>query len=420
MIVKVAENRKLTRKKKVLFYIITLLALFLILELSARTYFAFKVGPSVFLYGTPFHRKGIQVPETNPEAKQIPGTRPEAKNYVSGLEWTIQRTVITHTNKLDGYSKYFQNQKRLDFDIETGESFDVTINNRGFRGRDFADQKEPGVIRIVALGASSTFGYFDRDDETYPVYLEQMLNDRYSGKLHFEVINMGIPHLTAENIYALFLAEVIQLNPDIVTFYEGNNDVFFAIRYFIRSNKGVFSRFVIKAGKYSIVVGFVNSIFDIGHKTRYSPAEIQKLSSTVSNNFINNVSRIHQGCNERDILFVLANQQKNSQTIDREKMKGITYEEEVEEIRARLLQSEQIWTSELKLLMHAVLMKDLATFAKSKQLPFVDVIARLDQDRDVMVSWVHLSPRGNRMVAEAFADEILKHTWNPRPTTHQE
>ena len=187
----------------------------------------------------------------------------------------------------------------------------------------------------------------------------------------------------------------------------------------MRSNKGVFSRFVIKTGKYSIIVGFVNSIFDIGLKTVYSPAEIQKLSSRVSNNFSNNVSRIHQECKERGILFVLANQQKNSQTIDREKMKGITYEEEVAKILARLLQSEQMNSSELKLLIHAVLMKYLAEFAKSKQLPFVDVIARLDQDRDVMVSWVHLSPRGNRMVAEAFADEILKHTWNPRPTTHQ-
>jgi hypothetical protein len=232
--VEVTENRKLTRKKKVLFYIIILLALFLIFELSARTYFAFKVGPSVFLYGTSFHRKIIP--------------KPEAIDYVSGIKWTLPRTVITHPNELGGYSKYFQNQKRVDFDIETGESFDVTINNRGFRGRDFTDQKEPGVIRIVALGASSTFGYFDRDDETYPVYLEHMLNDRYSGKLHFEVINMGIPHLTAENIYALFLDEVIQLNPDVVTFYEGNNDVDFAIRFFVHRNKGNFLTSSLKQG----------------------------------------------------------------------------------------------------------------------------------------------------------------------------
>jgi hypothetical protein len=135
--VEVTENRKLTREKKFLFYIITLLAFSLILELSASTYFAFKVGPSVLLYGARFHHKGIQVPET----------RPEAKNYVSGLEWTIQRTVISHPNKLSGYSKYFQNQKRIDFDIETGESFDVMVSwghlsprgNRMLAG-EFADE----------------------------------------------------------------------------------------------------------------------------------------------------------------------------------------------------------------------------------------------------------------------------------------
>jgi hypothetical protein len=39
-------------------------------------------------------------------------------------------------------------------------------------------------------------------------------------------------------------------------------------------------------------------------------------------------------------------------------------------------------------------------------VPFVDVVKALDQDRDVLVSWVHLSPRGNRMIADAFAEEI--------------
>jgi len=67
-------------------------------------------------------------------------------------------------------------------------------------------------------------------------------------------------------------------------------------------------------------------------------------------------------------------------------MKKITYEEKVEMIRARLLQSKQMKSDELKLFMHTVLIKDLTTLAKSKQLPFVDVIGRLNQDRDVMVS----------------------------------
>ena len=408
--------QRLTCKKKALFSTVGLLALCLILEIGARAYFASKVGPSVLLYGSRFARRQIQ--PVSQSYIQHPKTKPEAKNYRSRMsknEWHKRRTVITHSYELNSYSKYFPNQERIDFDIETRESFDVRINSRGFRGRDFTDRKKPGVIRIVTLGASSTFGYFNRDEETYPVYLEQILNDRYSGELHFEVINMGIPHLTAENIYALFLAEGIQLNPDIVTFCEGNNDAAKPLRRDIGFFASCFSR----VGRYSILVGLINSILDVRSKSQYSPDEFQQHASTISNRFIGFISRIHQECKASGILFVVANQQKNSQTIDRGELKGLSYEEEVRTIRAIGLESEQIRSAGLKLLTHAVLMRDLATWAKANRVPFVDVITRLDQDRDLMVSWVHLSPRGNHMAAEAFADEILRHSWNPRPATLQ-
>ena len=93
-----------------------------------------------------------------------------------------------------------------------------------FRGRDFQTQKAPGVIRVVTLGASSTFGYYDRDEETYPFLLETLLNAESPESLRFEVINLGIPHLKMASIYQLFMAEALPLQPDIVTFYEGNND----------------------------------------------------------------------------------------------------------------------------------------------------------------------------------------------------
>jgi hypothetical protein len=39
-------------------------------------------------------------------------------------------------------------------------------------------------------------------------------------------------------------------------------------------------------------------------------------------------------------------------------------------------------------------------------VPLVDVIAALDPRRDTLVSWVHVTPEGNRMIAEVFADTI--------------
>ena len=63
---------------------------------------------------------------------------------------------------------------------------------------------------------------------------------------------------------------------------------------------------------------------------------------------------------------------------------------------------------EVRLLVHYKLMTSLESWAKDNKVPFVDIIEKLDKDRDVLVSWVHLSPRGNQMIAEAFADKILK------------
>ena len=43
-------------------------------------------------------------------------------------------------------------------------------------------------------------------------------------------------------------------------------------------------------------------------------------------------------------------------------------------------------------------------------VPFVDVIAATDSRRDLMASYVHLTPAANRIAAEAFADEVWSQT----------
>ncbi len=395
----------LTWKKKIIYSIIALSASFLILELCFRVLFAFYVGPSVLLYGTPLARKQIEVAPAS--SMQTPETMPEAKTFLYKMtqdEWNKRRNVEIHPNELQGYSKYFANQKRIDFDVETGERFDVTINSRGFRGRDFSDQKKAGVIRILCLGASSTFGYFDRDDETYPVYLEQILNERYSGKMKFEVINFGIPHLTAAQIYNLFVTEGLPLEPDIVTFYEGNNDSDPPQRWL---NKSLAHAAIKKVGRVFIMAKFIDSISSKYIKVLY-PSLSEKAVSDIGDNFINSISRIYQECRRRGILFIAANQQRNSQSFDRGVLKKLTYQEEVEKMKTKLQQTGALIHPELALLIHSVLMKKLEIWAEANQVPFVDAISRLDHDRDVLVSWVHLSPKGNRMVADAFADKILE------------
>jgi hypothetical protein len=128
----------------------------------------------------------------------------------------------------------------------------------------------------------------------------------------------------------------------------------------------------------------------------------------INNSYIYYISKIYEECKNRGIKFVLANQQKNSQAFDREALKHLTYQEEVAKIKDKFSNTGALLHPELAFLIHSVLMKNLEVWAKTNEIPFVDIISRLDHDRDVLVSWVHLSPRGNHMIAEALAEKILE------------
>ncbi len=52
------------------------------------------------------------------------------------------------------------------------------------------------------------------------------------------------------------------------------------------------------------------------------------------------------------------------------------------------------------------MMKALRKFAVQNDIPSVDLIAALDQDRHHMLSWVHLSPTANRIIARTLTDEL--------------
>ncbi len=365
-------------------------------ELVCRAYFSFLIGPSILLYGTEFNQKNI--------TSRLDASSYNEKTSLKGKAGSNKMRKAQ--NRVEGYAKYFPKQIRYDFDVETGERFLVTINSSGFRGDEFKSAKPQETIRVVTLGASSTFGYFDRDDETYPVYLEAMLNSRYREMQDFEVINLGIPHLQAAEISQLFMNEAIDLDPDVITFYEGNNDA----DYGPMPSSLLTSRFTLvlkKMGKALITVDLVDSLLDSRREIQFSSNDIKRRQAA-SDRFIDSIARINDKCRKRGIIFIVGNQQKTSQLIPRQELPGVTYEEEVRMVEMTISHDQTMNFKENQLLMHSHLMADLKTWASANDVPFVDIISRLDNDRDVLVSSVHLSPKGNRMVAEAFSEEISR------------
>ncbi|NIO29579.1 MAG: hypothetical protein GTO29_13610 [Candidatus Latescibacteria bacterium] len=391
-----AMNRKarikfstLSWKKRILFWLIIIAIPVVSLELGLRIYFAYQLGSSMLFYGTSLNR---------------------------------QKCGDAHKgdmNFLHKYFKYHPHQERFTRDQETGRLIRATINSSGFRGRDFEKQKGPHIIRVVTLGSSSTFGFSVRDEETYPYYLEQLLNRESSRVDSFEVINFGIPHLKSAEILALFEAEALPLHPDVVTFYEGINDSWSSpvLLKKEKSGKSVVRERLRKISllrrgfrwlrNHSIAMTLADGFLKRKRNVTFTETDFQEHIRSKSENFLRNVSAICDECKRNGITFIVSSQQAKSYLIDREDIKGITYEKEIELVRQDLAQNEHITRWELDLLTHNIFMNDLREWAKVNNVPYVDLIAATDQHRDCLVSWVHLNPEGNRIVAEALAGAIL-------------
>jgi hypothetical protein len=99
------------------------------------------------------------------------------------------------------------------------------INALGYRGPDVTIEKPPGLVRILALGGSTTLSYpFVKDPaRTWVATLEDRLNQA-AGARRFQVINAGLPYATSAELLAGYVFRHRFLQPDLVVIHEGGND----------------------------------------------------------------------------------------------------------------------------------------------------------------------------------------------------
>lgn len=110
-------------------------------------------------------------------------------------------------------------------------TYDVSVNELGFRGPAIQKLKPEKTVRIAVLGGSSVFGYLVGEGLDSCRVLEDILrsNEHLAGKLSVEVINAGVPGFNMSQCRARFEADVAPLDPDIVLLYLGWNDSKFLI-----------------------------------------------------------------------------------------------------------------------------------------------------------------------------------------------
>lgn len=95
-------------------------------------------------------------------------------------------------------------------------------NRLGFRADEMSLRKPAGVVRIVCVGGSTTYGPRDFR-ESYPFFLQQILRQR--GLEGVEVVNAGVSSYTSHESLVNLALRVVDLQPDLVIVYHGINDV---------------------------------------------------------------------------------------------------------------------------------------------------------------------------------------------------
>lgn len=148
------------------------------------------------------------------------------------------------------------------------------INSKGFRGKEFTDQKNPGVFRILAIGDSITFGLFIPEEKTYFKLLEEKLNQTFA-PLKFEVISVGIPGYTSYQGRQLLEKELLAYSPDAVIAYFGGNNEFSRSFYTDREYAALMNSSLEKLSKKIYAVNLLASTIK-----RLMPADNDKSKQT--------------------------------------------------------------------------------------------------------------------------------------------
>lgn len=305
-------------------------------------------------------------------------------------------TALVYTGDYYKFPPNYQLKGMLGQSAET-----ASIDSLGFRGPDFQAKKPENVFRIVCLGGSSTFGFHDSDEGTYPFQLQQLFNhDRSNTRI--EVINAGFPYYNTGSILSLLENELLEYSPDLLTLYSAGNDSGWPLEVGIlmKTDLWLFEHSMI----YFLTKRSVQKIQDTRIFKRVMPKIVNydtfnEILNQMSRRYRANVKAIIAIGKRRGIPIILI---KQPMTSDRRRYISVSYEEEHNLLADKFRKKQPLRVKEAMLIRHHRLMMELENIAKEENLPVVDNITIVDQDRSRLTSWIHLTEEGNLRLAEAI------------------
>lgn len=106
--------------------------------------------------------------------------------------------------------------------VETAHPPERGLDTGEMPAQTFPEEKRPGVTRVICMGESAATGYPYGVGLSFSTHLSRELAERYPHR-RWEVINAAKVNLTSQRLLAL-LPQVLELKPDVVVLYSGNNE----------------------------------------------------------------------------------------------------------------------------------------------------------------------------------------------------
>lgn len=280
---------------------------------------------------------------------------------------------------------------------------DLQINALGFRDKRTTYSGKPeGTVRIFVTGGSVVHGLGTTTQaQTFPNVLEQMLNEN-AGKTsgsRYEVVNTGFPAWATTHEKILVQQRLVDLQPDVIIMFSGSNDVVWSLRgWDIRSfYTQMDQNFITLFNEAHKASGHPEWAIDFPKGKE--PVECSKLAPITARNVQEVVSAAAR-VNARVIFALQPNVITTGKSLS-------SYEQ-----RARQSHNQANWDS-----CYDALRAELSAIA-APNYRFVDLsrtFAGLDENTELFIDSYHFVDAGHRLIAEAFAEEILRDPSTPQP-----
>ena len=300
---------------------------------------------------------------------------------------------------------------------KNGEKIKYKINSRGFRGDEFSLKKNV-KNRIIAFGGSTTIGLGSEINETYPKSLQDRLEKE---DYDVEVLNFGLPAKSLNFIRELYFKEAFKYKPDIIIIYSNRNPIMYdSIGTKIMIDERLDNDKIIRTNLFLMdnVMTF-RLLYKLYRKvinlTIRSDEVISPYKNDIKHNIFYFTDQYYKTLNEiinfskkNSTKVVLVKQAFFFNPPIQKKLRSYDLKENIEVLKNlkknnidQLNYHDSFWS-----VTNVVLNKTMDKFKNRQNVIVVDPIDSLLKNKQNFTDYVHLSPKGNVILANKISDKI--------------